>query len=335
MRHLLLTASALAATIAVGQSGQLGELIRRANNNDAKALYNLAYLYDIGYDSIPVDSAMSTNLYTKSANLGYAPAQSYLGFRYYNGEYVAKDVAKGIEWIERAAMAGDAKAANNMGWLLINSNEIEHDYAKAAYWFEKAADGGLPAGMAQLADLYREGKGVNADTIKATELYTHAIEAGLHDAELKLLNMNMSAYMRMTPRQSYLTGVYYYTHSAPTIGVTLLGMAAEQGECDALALLSYHLAHEQDYSSNPNSVLNGFYEAAEGGNAAAMFMIAELLEFSPDALTEAGNTKNAQEWYTLAAQKGVIDAETAEHSLFSPADAYDMPTLLDTLKSNY
>ena len=77
----------------------LRKLRERAEAGDAKALYDLAYLYDTGYDTIPVDSALSSALYRASAEKGYAPARNYLGFRYYNGEGgLRRDIDSALFW---------------------------------------------------------------------------------------------------------------------------------------------------------------------------------------------------------------------------------------------
>lgn len=197
------------------------EVAEKAATGDGKALYDLAMLHDMGYDSIPVDSVRSTILYRLSAEAGYAPAQNYLGFRYFNGEAVRQDVDSALYWMAKAAGNGDAKAANNLGYLLANSEKVTRDYTQAIYWLTKAAEAGLPAGMSQLADLYRMGKGCTPDTARAEALYTRAIQAGLHDAELKLLAMKGNQWLKLSPDSALTLGKYHYTHGAPLIAVTL------------------------------------------------------------------------------------------------------------------
>ena len=75
-----LIGAAVASDVATERRMAVRKLAERADSGGAKALYDLAMLYDTGYDSIPVDSARSTALYRLSAERGYAPAQNYLGF---------------------------------------------------------------------------------------------------------------------------------------------------------------------------------------------------------------------------------------------------------------
>lgn len=327
----------------------LRKLVEKADSGDAKALYDLAMLHDRGYDSIPVDTLRSTMLYTLSAEKGYAPARNYLGFRYYRGEGVERDVTKGLEWIEKAAMQGDPKAANNLGWLLLEGEGVVHDDAKAAFWFERAADAGLPAGQAQLADMLRIGRGVPADTLRADSLYCRAIEAGLQDAEAKLLAMQRERWRTLSSSEALALGLRHYTHRAPTIGVTLFEQVAapvltgnipqdstsKSTSAHALALLGD--AHTRALGTGYDYDLSTLYftEAALLGDPSAQFIVGELLEIFPDALDNlpitdsilrsasptAGEScleKSPVYWFERADENGITDAAQANQRLLTP-----------------
>ncbi len=299
------------------------EVAQKASLGDAKALYDLAMLHDMGYDSIPVDSMRATLLYRLSAERGYAPAQSYLGYRYFNGEAVRQDVDSALFWMAKGAANGDAKAANNLGYILANSELVTRDYPQALYWLTKAADAGLPAGLSQLADLYRRGLGCEADTARAESLYVEAIHKGLQDAELKLLAMKGRKWETLSADSALSLGKYHYSHGAPVIAVTLFeniiagkgATAADTKEmAKALALLgdaySRGMGVEYDYARSTNL----FYEAALRGDPSAQFVIAELLDIFPDALDSISTDPeliNASYWYEKAAAEGITDAATA------------------------
>ena len=324
------------------------ELARKAAAGDAKALYELATLHDRGYDSIPVDTTRSTTLYRLSAERGYAPAQNYLGFRYFNGEGVREDVDSALFWLAKAAGGGDVKAANNLGYLLANGDKVTRDYKSALYWLRRAAEAGLPAGESQLADLYRQGLGTEPDTLQAISLYTSAIEHGLSDAELKLLSM-MGRKWEQLPVDSMLTlGRYYYTHRAPFIGVTLFENAAAQESAAAYALLGDAYSRGAGVGYDHDKSIEYFLRGALGGDPSAQFVIAELLDMFPDALegelsalfTDSSSEvfpdsssgavhdsssgirpdelKSALYWYEKAAACGVTDADTATRRLLHP-----------------
>lgn len=310
----------------------LRELVKHASEGDPKALYDLSRLHDTGYDSIPVDSARSAALCLKSAIAGYAPAQNYIGTRYFEGRGMAHDVDSALYWIEKAAGNGDARAANNLGYLAVQGRYVAKDYGQALKWFSLAADAGLPTGQSQLADMYRSGLGTLPDTLKAVRLYTQAIQSGLQDAEKKLLDM-MGRKWETIPVDSMLSiGRYYYTHKAPVIGVTLFENAAAQGDADAFALLgdAYSRAKGVDY--NHDRSISCFLRAALGGQPSAQFVIAELLDIFPDMLSRATEAAviadfykgrevppdiaSAQYWYEKASAGGVTDSRSATRLLY-------------------
>ena len=316
------------------RSRALQSLIERARNREPKALYDLAVLYDTGYDSIPVDSVKSTALYRLSAELGYAPARNYLGFRYFNGEAVTQNVDSALYWITKAAAAGDLKAANNLGFLLANSDKVTHDYPQAVAWLSKAADAGLPSAQATLADLLRQGQGAPADTLMAVKLYTSAIKGGLRDAELKLLSMMGHDWESLPADSAVSLGKFYYANNAPFIAVTLFENAAAENNADALALLGDAYSRGDGLDYNHDVSLDYFLRAALLGQPSAQFVIGELLDIFPDSLSSAAPEATLAEfygsqseipseiytasyWYEQAACQGVTDSETAAQ-LLSP-----------------
>lgn len=321
---LLLTMMGLAAAPTVTREGIAArDIARKAASGEPKAIYDLAVLHDLGYDSIPVDSARSTALYLKAAEAGYAPAQNYIGFRYFTGEAVRQDVDSALFWMGKAAGNGDAKAANNLGFLLANSDKVTRDYTQAVYWLSKAADAGLPAGMSQLADLLRQGRGCIADTARAEELYTKAIQGGLHDAELKLLAMKGYQWEKLPADSALSLGKYHYTHGAPSIGVTLfenvaahkdapVGTSDYSAATSALALLGDAYSRGLGTVYDHDRSIRLYLEAARRGNPSAQFVIAELLDLFPDALNDTDmDETTASCWYERAAAQGVNDATTA------------------------
>lgn len=330
---ILLLSAVAAVPVVTKERLAVREVAGKAASGDAKALYDLAMLHDMGYDSIPVDSARSTALYRLSAERGYAPAQNYLGFRYFNGEGVEENVDSALYWLAKAAGNGDAKAANNLGYLLANSDKVSRDYARALHWLTKAAEANLPTGMSQLADLYRQGLGCDPDTARAEELYVRALQNGLHDAELKLLNMKGRSWEALPPDTLLKLGKYHYTHGAPLIGVTLfrnvigethgggtgfVGTSEDKDDNEvvstALALLGDAYSRGQGVDYDHDRSVELYYEAAQRGNPSAAFVIAELLDIFPDALRGFPDDSSggaADYWYEKAALQGVRDADTA------------------------
>lgn len=326
----------------------LRQLVQRSQDGDSEALYRLAYLHDIGYDSIPIDTARSTQLYLQSAEKGNVKALNYLGFRYYNGDGVERDVTRGLHYIQKATESGDAHAASNMGFLLLKGDGIEHDLQRAAYWLQKGADGNVGTAQAMLADLLSDGMSLPADTLQAAELYTKAIENGVPDVQGRLMNIMRKRWLQLPQDSIVDTGIYYYTHRAPHIGVDLFQTAADSLNPQALALLgdAYTRGFGTDYDYNRS--LQYFLKAALLGNPSAQFFIGETLQIFPDALQDiiaeitgkksdkpADNTpytdslyhhiiqsipsadlNNAEYWLQRAASQDIHTAESASLHLF-------------------
>lgn len=344
MRTLILIIAVLIGGIMTAtvtkQRRAVREVAAKAALGDARALYDLAVLHDMGYDSIQVDSMRSTALYRMAAERGYAPAQNYLGFRYFNGEAVRHDVDSALYWMAKAAGNGDAKAANNLGYLLAYSEKVSRDYPQALYWLSKAADAGLPAGMSQLADLYRQGLGCVPDTLRAEALYSRAAATGLHDAELKLIAMKGHSWQALAPDSALTLGKYHYSHGAPLVAVTLLETllpdsipSAQEGArspvvrkektdsdvvAAAMALLGDAYSRGAGVAYDHDRSVAFYREAALRGNPSAEFVIAELLDIFPDAVTFDNPEQNtAAYWYDRAGAHGITDASTATTRLLN------------------
>lgn len=265
----------------------LRQLVEKASAGDAKSLFELARLHDIGYDTIPVDSARSTALYFLSAEKGYGPAINFIGFRYYKGEVLPHDVDSALYWIRLAAEEGDITAAANLGYLLHDSEDVVHDDAEAAHWLDIASRSGMP------------------------------------EAQEKLVEIKKRQWESLPADSALNLGLEYYNDSAPVAAVVLLNRAASQGDAKAMALLGDAYSKGLGVVYDHDKSIEYFYLAAEEGDPAAEFIIAELLEFFPDSLGNLKikveeDKKSPEYWYSKAAQVGVSDSESAYKLLYSP-----------------
>lgn len=75
----------------------------------------------------------------RKAEAGDAKAQFDLASAYSQGTGVAKDRAKGIEWLKRSALQGYAGAQVVLGYMFQRGIEMEKDPFEAARWYKKAA----------------------------------------------------------------------------------------------------------------------------------------------------------------------------------------------------
>lgn len=115
----------------------------------------------------------------KTANLGHAPAQLYLGKLYEEGKSgVKKDLGEARRWTERAAAGGDRRAMHNTALYYFNGEGGPKDAAAAAQWFRRAADLGLVDSQFNLGRLYEEGLGVAQNGAEAYKWFLIAARAG-------------------------------------------------------------------------------------------------------------------------------------------------------------
>lgn len=302
-------------------------LIEQAENGDAKAAYDLAYVYENGLAGIEKNMTEAIRLYRLAAEGNYAPAQNYLGFCFYRGDGVDNNPDEALKWIQRAADSGDPKSFNNLGWLLLEGKGIVHDAQKAAYWFSRAAEEGVITAQCQLADLYKIGNGVPQDSLKADSLYHKAMKGGLKDAERKLLAMNHRKYVSLPTDSALNIGKKYYYDSHFLIAATLFETAVAQGNTRAKTFMGECYAHARGVAYDFDKALSFYYEAATEGDAPAQFIIAETIEMMPDILeilptrenSTSTDSKNplaeAAYWYDQAAHQGITNADQAASAM--------------------
>jgi TPR repeat protein len=110
----------------------------------------------------------------------FAPAARKLATCYLNGNGVAQDNDRGIQWLKVAYAAGaDLDAAYELGTIYeYGHHDVEIDVKTAAEYFLKAAKGGHTEGMAEYALCCELGCGVEQCDEEALEWYTKAAEAG-------------------------------------------------------------------------------------------------------------------------------------------------------------
>jgi len=83
------------------------------------------------------------------------PGADYrMALRFFAGEGVARDNARGLEYLRKAAEAGHAEAQFNLGNYV---NMFQSDYAGAAHWWRLAGRQDHPAALYNLAELLAAG----------------------------------------------------------------------------------------------------------------------------------------------------------------------------------
>ena len=149
-----------------------------ADKGDPKALSKMGEIYISKFYPFN-DKAKSDKYYSKAIKIykknvktdGNACYQ--LGYMYYNGYGVEKDIEQAKIYYKSGALLGNIHAAWRTG--LIYKDEME--YTEAFKFFLKAADGGQGMAMYELAKLYEYGLGTPHNKDKAIEWYQKCAES--------------------------------------------------------------------------------------------------------------------------------------------------------------
>ncbi|WP_297800949.1 hypothetical protein [uncultured Brevundimonas sp.] len=141
---------------------------------------------------------------TRSAELGYVPAQMRLAALYTDGGLgVGVDLVEAREWVRRAAEAGDARAMQHYATQLYDGVGGARDEAAAVHWMRRSAEAGRVDSQYNLAHLYEKGvKGVPADRVQAFTWYMIAARRGDQQAleSVQRLTTSLTAEERRQAR---------------------------------------------------------------------------------------------------------------------------------------
>ena len=93
-----------------------------------------------------IDNFFNTKQYEKCfeghltlAEQGYPLAECQIGYFYYDGLGVEKDLKKAVYWTRRAAEHGDRDGQYNLAWFHEEAIGANQDMEQAIFWYRKAA----------------------------------------------------------------------------------------------------------------------------------------------------------------------------------------------------
>jgi len=131
----------------------------------------------------------------RAANLGYAPAQTYLGQLYLDGANgVPADPAQSRQWGRRAAEGGDPRGMHLYGMQLYEGDGGATNQAEALTWLLNAAERGLPDSQFNVARIYETGAdGVAKNPTEALKWYMIAARGGDTEAQAAVTRLRPTA----------------------------------------------------------------------------------------------------------------------------------------------
>ena len=159
-------------------------LVVRADGGDREAQFDVGEHCNNGTRGIPIDKRKAFDYFLLAAHQGHALAQSTVGFMYYQGEVVPKDIASALKWCTASADQKCRTAISNLGIIYLRGTTDEPaNPTRAMKQFQSA---GLAVSHAHIAVIYMHGELGYADHTAAAAHCDYAL-AKNPDCPLALL----------------------------------------------------------------------------------------------------------------------------------------------------
>ena len=239
----------------------------------------------------PVDIAFINKIESK-AQAGDVTAQLKLGFFYYNGMHVVKDLEKAAYWLEKAHRQGDLSASNLLGELyLFNADGDDIKLAMSYVYFHSAADGGLALGQFNLGVSYYVGQGVEKDHDKAFKLFLASAKQDLTVSKFYLALM----YERGHGTSKNLAKAFSWYKSG-----------SDNGDAYSASRLGYFYGTGRGVKVSATKAFSYYKIAAVRGLGSAQLTISKLYY---SGIGVHKNVVKAYVWAVFAEARGVKNAK--------------------------
>ena len=154
-------------------AGTLARVQKRVDARDPAAMKYLADGYHKARWGLQQDVPRAIELWTEAARLGDLDAHHFLGYRYYYGDGVEEDEARGIRYLQYAAIEGNPLSRHLLGVHEYRENEnhelaIEHFMISAKMGYEISLNG--------IKDMFMKGHATKAHYAAALRGYQNASE---------------------------------------------------------------------------------------------------------------------------------------------------------------
>jgi hypothetical protein len=273
-----------------GPPYKLEELRIKAEQNDAKAQYNLGLMYYQG-NGVSKDTAKAISWWRKAADQGDGEAQHNLGVMCFHGQGVAKDAVEAAKWFSLAGERGIVSAQYNLGGMYVQGVGLERNYREGLKWLSKAANQGDREAQFYLGGMFDAGEGTSRNSSEAVIWWRKSAEQGFAEANYCIGN----AYAKGEGVAKDEAAAALWWRKAAELGVREahynLAAAYDEGlgvgRDEALAAKHYQKAAELGYGPAQYNLGFNCYKG----------------------LGVARNYAEAIKWYRLAAQQGFAHAQ--------------------------
>lgn len=160
--------------------------LAEAGNADALCKVGSAYFRG---QFVEKDIERGLAFWREAAEKGNANAQAYLGSQYLIGTHIPQDYTSALKYLLLAGAQDQPDALNNLAYMYENGIVVKKDQRKAMDFLKKAAVVGDVNAHFALGTRYRFGEFIEKDLKKAYEHYRAAAEQGYHFAQCNLADM--------------------------------------------------------------------------------------------------------------------------------------------------
>lgn len=252
---------------------------------------------------------MSIDWYKKASDLGHPEAASIMGFQYYMGQGVVKDLKKAAEYYKLAAERGSSAGQRHYAICLINGEGVKQDMAEGFNWAYKSAMQGDIKSFTLLGQSYRYGVGTDLDNKEAYEWLKMAAEM---DDPLGQLEFGLL----------YEDGIH--VQRDPTTAVSWYRKAADQGYALGLKFMGDVYLHGIGVQKDMTKTQIYYTQAAEKGEPEAMRALGQFYAMSGEPHYDL---QRAKEWYRKAKDEGDEESSSRLELLEEgiPTNNYGLP----------
>ena len=102
----LLVLMALVMSVGFTNAQNIQQIREKADKGDAYSQYLMGYSYNNGINGAVIDYAQARSWFKRSAENGYGAAAYFMGWYYYYGEGVTKNIPEALKWFTKAQNLG-------------------------------------------------------------------------------------------------------------------------------------------------------------------------------------------------------------------------------------
>lgn len=248
------------------------DLLRKAEEGDAGAQWQLANAYAAGWIEYPKGSNPGREWRERAAEGGVAEAQRFLAEAYLQEAYgYPKDIDRGLRWLRRAAEQGDPRALARIGEIYFDGKIVPRDDTQAVQYLKRAVNEKVKEAETLYGILLVEGRGTAADPAQGGNLLIGAEQRGDLKARRYLFNAGMKGiFSPVDPAQMQ----------------RLLEQGVKDGNLKAKAALGVRLYTGDGLTKDIKRAAPLLEAAAEGGDFVAT---QAYLDYLNNRLTEMSN----------------------------------------------